>query len=103
EFVEPSPALLSHQHPLGACGHCQGFGFEAVIDYERVVPDLNASLATQGVACWNFGKHVSVYSQAKKEADKRGLDPKTPFADYSDDDWGWLKKGSGRFIGVEGY
>ncbi len=104
-YHDPTPALFSFNHPLGACPRCQGFGFEPKIDWEKVIPDHSQSLVTQGIKPWNFGSHDDMYELAKRSALKRRLKVATPFSDYSAEDWQWLKSGveGEDFFGVEGY
>ena len=60
EYREPTPALFSFNHPVGACPACKGFGRVISIDYDLVIPDrsrgrwLRASCdpGTQGMG-WN--------------------------------------------------
>jgi len=49
-FRSPDPALFSFNSPLGACSSCQGFGRVAILDYERVVPDSQKSVAEGAIA-----------------------------------------------------
>jgi excinuclease ABC subunit A len=50
KFPSPEPALFSFNSPLGACQTCQGFGRVAGLDWERVVPDPEASLEEGAIA-----------------------------------------------------
>ena len=103
-FLAPSNALLSFNHPLGACKTCQGFGQAQEIDWNKVFPDQESSLSDSGVAAWNFGSHVALYDDAKKSAQKFDIDFRKTFKNYTDSEWRWLKYGDkGRFDGVEGY
>ncbi len=104
EYAEPSLALFSFNHPLGACIGCQGFGFASELDWDKVIPDLDASLMQKGVAAWNFGAFAEYYEWAKTSAKKLGLKYDKPFAKYTDADWTWLKKGEGKaFDGISGF
>jgi excinuclease ABC subunit A len=104
DFIEPSAALLSYNHPLGACKTCQGFGMEAVLDWDRVVPDVNSNLDNKGVAPWNFGKYATIYKTAKVSAAKHGIKSSKPFSEYTDDDMEWLTKGEKTgFKGINGF
>lgn len=49
----PRPALFSYNHPIGACGECNGFGKKLVIDAARCVPDPLKSIANYAVQCWS--------------------------------------------------
>lgn len=102
-FTPPSQTLFSFNHPLGACASCQGFGRVPVEDLEKIVPDRSQSLATQGVAAWNFGQHIRYYKAAIVSAKKRGLAADTAFSKYSEKDWLWLYNGDEKFGGIAGY
>jgi excinuclease ABC subunit A len=55
EYREPSPALFSFNHPLGACPTCRGFGRVIGIDYNLVLPDRSKTLAQGVVRPWQNG------------------------------------------------
>ena len=56
EYREPSPALFSFNHPLGACPTCRGFGRVISIDYDLALPDRSKTLAQGVVKPWQTGK-----------------------------------------------
>lgn len=105
EYDEPSPGLLNYNSPQGACPTCEGFGRVPCLDPDKIIPDPSKSLQTQGVAPFNFGKPSSVYSRAIRSAEARGLDPQTPFHDYSEEDLEWLYEGDTktRYAGINGF
>jgi excinuclease ABC subunit A len=45
DYREPTPALFSFNHPLGACPACKGFGRVIRIDYDLAIPDRSLPLA----------------------------------------------------------
>lgn len=45
-FKEPTPALFSFNHPLGACPRCRGFGRVIEIDYDKALPNKRLTLAS---------------------------------------------------------
>ena len=49
-FPAPEPALFSFNSPLGACEQCQGFGRVPALDWERLVPDPDTSIADGAIA-----------------------------------------------------
>jgi excinuclease ABC subunit A len=51
-YREPSTALFSFNHPLGACAACRGFGRIITIDYTRTIPDRSLTLAGGVVKPW---------------------------------------------------
>ena len=57
EFPELEPRLFSFNSPYGACPACEGLGFKKEIDIERVMPDINKTIAEGGLAPWNFKKN----------------------------------------------
>lgn len=107
DYVDPSMALFSFNHPLGACGKCQGFGSMSVVDENKVIPDRSESLATKGVAAWNFGEHDACYDEAFRGLTFLKLNlslKKKPFKDYTKEEWHWLWHGDGKkFEGIHGY
>ena len=55
EYHEPSPALFSFNHPVGACPTCRGFGRIISIDYSLALPDRSRTLAQGVVKPWQTG------------------------------------------------
>ena len=76
---------------------------EAVPDWDQIIPDRSSSIEDKGVMLWNFGKSAYVYRPAIKAAKERGLDPSTPFSEYSDEDFEWLAHGDGTFSSIDGF
>lgn len=107
DYVEPSMALFSFNHPLGACPKCQGFGSMSVVNEDKVIPDRSESLASRGVAPWNFGDHEVCYEEVNKGIAYLKMSPaikKKPFKDYTKDEWHWLWHGDGKkYMGIQGY
>ena len=103
-YIEPSEILFSHNHPLGACSQCQGFGYTSDIDWEKVLPDMAGSLNSESVIPWNFGKFAAYYAWAKTSGKKLKIDTDKSFAEYSPDEMRWLRQGDGgRYDGIEGF
>jgi excinuclease ABC subunit A len=55
EYREPSAALFSFNHPVGACPTCRGFGRVISIDYDLALPDRSRTLAQGVVRPWQTG------------------------------------------------
>jgi len=55
EYREPSSALFSFNHPVGACPTCRGFGRVISIDYDLALPDRSRTLAQGVVRPWQTG------------------------------------------------
>jgi excinuclease ABC subunit A len=65
-FNEPAPHSFSFNSPHGACPRCNGLGFEAVYDVERIIPDSEKSIAQGGIL--PLGKNQTPYLKAQLEA-----------------------------------
>ena len=44
-FEPPRPGLFSYNSPLGACAACRGFGRIIAVDWDKVIPDWDKTLA----------------------------------------------------------
>jgi excinuclease ABC subunit A len=55
EYRDPTSALFSFNHPLGACPACRGFGRVINIDYDLALPDRSKTLAGGVVRPWQTG------------------------------------------------
>jgi excinuclease ABC subunit A len=103
-YLEPSMALMSFNNPLGACPACQGFGRSSELDWQKVIPSMALSLAEEGVSPWNFGQFREYYSWAKQNLGPNIKLFEKKFAQYTPEDWHWLKEGKGRsFDGIHGF
>jgi excinuclease ABC subunit A len=79
DYREPSPALFSFNHPLGACPTCKGFGRTITIDYNRAIPDRSKSLAGGAVKPWQVGHGLQSQKDLTRMCKARGISMKTPF------------------------
>jgi excinuclease ABC subunit A len=105
QYAEPTMALFSFNHPIGACQTCQGFGSSTELDDLKIIPDKTSSLHEKGIICWNFGDHSVCYNDAVKSAAARKWDlRRKPFGEYSDAEKQWLWDGDGKsYTGIRGY
>jgi excinuclease ABC subunit A len=58
EYREPTPALFSFNHPVGACPKCRGFGRVISIDYDLALPDRSKTIAEGVVKPWLTGHGI---------------------------------------------
>lgn len=105
QYTEPTMALFSFNHPIGACGTCQGFGSSTELDALKIIPDKNSCLAQEGIVSWNFGEHTVCYSDAFKSASAKKWDiKKKKFSDYTPEQMDWLWNGDRKYFGgINGY
>jgi excinuclease ABC subunit A len=79
EYREPSTALFSFNHPLGACPACRGFGRIISIDYNLALPDRSKTLAEGVVKPWLGGQGVECQRDLMKFCKIRKAPTDVPF------------------------
>ncbi len=113
EYAEPTPALFSFNHPIGACPNCKGFGRVIGIDYQLAVPDRTRTLAGGAVKPWQTGTGAESQADLARAARKRGVPMDVPFRELSeahqkwviegDDDYGKDNEWPNAWYGLTGY
>ncbi len=81
EYPEPSPALFSFNHPLGACPACKGFGRIIQIDYQLALPDTSRTLAQGVVKPWLSGQSADCQQDLMRMCRQMRIPTNVPFAD----------------------
>ena len=92
-FNEPSPALFSYNHPVGACPKCHGFGRVIAIDDHLVMPDLSKTLAQGVVKPWRTGKSAECQDDLMKFCRIRRVPIDVPFQDLPEKWRQWVIEG----------
>ncbi len=80
EYHEPSPALFSFNHPVGACPACRGFGRIISIDYDLALPDRSRTLADGVVKPWQTGFGLECQDDLLRMCRKFGVPTDVPFS-----------------------
>jgi excinuclease ABC subunit A len=93
EYTDPSPALFSFNHPLGACPTCKGFGRTITIDYDLAVPDRLLTLAGGAVKPWRTGTGAESQADLKKFCKARHVPMDVPFQQMSAEHQKWIIEG----------
>ncbi len=93
EYPEPSPALFSFNHPLGACPACKGFGRTITIDYHLALPDRALTLAQGAVKPWRTGTGAESQKDLTRFCKTRGVPMNVPFAALSAEHQRWIIEG----------
>jgi excinuclease ABC subunit A len=93
EYREPSPALFSFNHPVGACPACRGFGRIITIDYDIALPDRSKTLAECVVRPWQTGQSAECQSDMMKFCKKRKVPFNVPFQDLPQKWQDWVING----------
>ncbi len=93
DYREPSPALFSFNHPVGACPACKGFGRVIGIDYELAIPDRSISIKAGAVKPWRTGTGAESLADLAKFCKKLGVPMDVPFRDLSEAHQRWVIDG----------
>ncbi len=93
EYREPTPALFSFNHPLGACPTCRGFGRTITIDYELAIPDRTRTLAEGAVKPWQSGQSAECQDDLLKFCQRRKVPTDVPFKDLPPELQSWVIDG----------
>ena len=83
EYREPSPALFSFNHPVGACPKCKGFGRVISIDYDLAIPDHSRTLAQGVVKPWLTGHGLESQQDLMRACRELEIPTDVPFAKLS--------------------
>ncbi len=103
EYREPTPALFSFNHPLGACPTCRGFGRTITIDYERAIPDRSKTLAEGAVKPWQSGHGLESHEDLLKFCKKRKIPTSVPFANLPAGVQRWVVEGDPEYDSDEAH
>jgi excinuclease ABC subunit A len=79
EYREPSAALFSFNHPVGACPTCRGFGRIISIDYDLALPDRSRTLAQGVVRPWQTGLGAECQDDLLRTCRQFGVPTDVPF------------------------
>ncbi len=83
EYREPSAAMFSFNHPLGACPACRGFGRAITINYDLAIPDWSKSLKGGAVKPWQTATGLQCQNDLARMCKARRLPMDVPFAKLS--------------------
>ncbi|MDW8281858.1 MAG: excinuclease ABC subunit UvrA [Myxococcales bacterium] len=98
-FDPPHARLFSYNSPLGACPTCRGFGSILDIDWERVVPDPELSLARGAVRPF-AGRSTAWERRAlARFAERRGIPMDRPWRELSPEQQALVLDGEGTWRG----
>ena len=84
-YSDPSPALFSFNHPVGACETCKGFGRTMAIDPELVIPDPRRTLAGGAVKPFQTNFDSECQDDLERYLKRAGLPEDVPYADLPQD------------------
>jgi excinuclease ABC subunit A len=97
EYREPSPALFSFNHPVGACPACRGFGRIITVDYDLALPDRSRTLAEGVVKPWLTGMSAECQDDLMKFCKIRKVPTTVPFDKLSRKWQDWVINGDANY------
>ncbi|MFZ5897144.1 MAG: excinuclease ABC subunit UvrA [Myxococcota bacterium] len=108
ELPEARPGLFSYESPLGACPECRGFGRTLGVDFSKVIPDPERSLAKGAIRPWRGASTQWERAELKKFCVRHKIPMTEPFGSLSaaqqklvlEGDGSW---DNGKFPGVAGW
>ncbi|HZV11646.1 MAG TPA: excinuclease ABC subunit UvrA [Candidatus Kapabacteria bacterium] len=77
-YEDLAPNSFSFNSPYGACPDCDGLGEKKEFDRDIIIPDMNKSLAEEGIAPLGKPRPTWQWSQVKAVLAKHGGDIETP-------------------------
>jgi excinuclease ABC subunit A len=81
-YEDLAPNSFSFNSPYGACPECDGLGEKKEFDRNIIIPDLNKSLADEGIAPLGKPRPTWQWSQVKAVLAKHNADIDTPIKKF---------------------
>jgi excinuclease ABC subunit A len=79
-YADPTPALFSFNHPVGACETCKGFGRTMAIDPDLVIPDARKTIAQGCVRPFQTNFYSECQDDLERFCRRSGLPADVPWA-----------------------
>ncbi len=102
-FEPPSPSQFSFYSPMGACPTCQGFGRVMGIDWDKVIPNPERSMAEGAIHPWNSPSNREMYDWFREVLGDQAFPWDTPFRELESPYRDWVLQGYQKFWGVAGF
>jgi excinuclease ABC subunit A len=82
-YPVPSPQLFSFNSPIGACSHCNGFGYTLELDESKIIPHPKRSLNSGAIDPLDKPSAKDEYRNFIRFCQKNGISPTQAYADLS--------------------
>jgi excinuclease ABC subunit A len=108
-YADPTPALFSFNHPVGACPTCKGFGRTMAIDPDLVVPDTRKTIAGGAVKPFQTGFYSECQDDLERFLRREGFPAEVPWSDLPEEvrraawDGEPGRGGAKRWYGIAGF
>lgn len=83
QATPPTPSMFSFNSPIGACAACRGFGQAMEPDWDKVIPDLNKTLAKGAIRPWSGDATAGERRALKRFCTKKGIPRDVPVGKLS--------------------
>ncbi|MCF7669994.1 MAG: excinuclease ABC subunit UvrA, partial [Verrucomicrobia bacterium] len=93
EYREPTQAMFSYNHPMGACPACKGFGSAITTDLDSVIPNTSLTLEQGAIAPWRSGYSRECQDDLIRYCRRRGVPTDIPFAKLKQGFRDWVING----------
>ena len=93
-YNEPAPHNFSFNTPKGACPHCKGLGTINQIDFDKIIPDKQLSIAAGGIVPLGKEKSSMIFWQINAIGEKYGFTTKTPINEIPEEGLDEILNGS---------
>ena len=94
-YEDPSPNTFSFNTPKGACPTCGGMGAKREISSSKILPDINLSIAQNGIPPLGKPRDTWMFTVLEAVAKEYGFDFDTPLSQFSEKNLKILLDGSG--------
>jgi len=98
-FDPPRPGLFSYNSPLGACADCRGFGRVIAVDWDKVIPDKDKSIAEGAIKAWTGRSSEWERSVLERFAKKRKIPLDVPWSQLTEEQQRLVIEGEGTWKG----
>ncbi|MDR1415140.1 MAG: excinuclease ABC subunit UvrA [Odoribacteraceae bacterium] len=84
-YQDPAPHNFSFNSPHGACPGCRGLGFVHVVDVEKIIPDLDASIHDGGILPLGKYKGTMIFMQIEAVLKRHGANIRQPIRELPEE------------------
>ncbi|MBX3232753.1 MAG: excinuclease ABC subunit UvrA [Labilithrix sp.] len=98
-FDPPRPGLFSYNSPLGACADCRGFGRIIAVDWDKVIPDKEKTIAKGAIKAWSGKTSTWERGVLERFAKKRKIPLDVAWSKLTDEQRRLVIEGEGTWDG----
>jgi len=94
-YRAPTPGLFSYNSPIGACESCRGFGRVIAVDWDKVIPDPEKSLAQGAIRPWTGKSTEWERKLLRRYCERNGVPMDLPYRQLTAAQRAGLRDGDG--------